>query len=93
MKLNIFLVIAHSTHITIIISNIINDTTMMYRVISNRSAIKVDMVDISYSVLGGMTIDIVIVSFIFDSNTILAFDKANFSIRVEDGIIHINSSI
>lgn len=57
------------------------------------SAIKVDMVDISYSVLGGMTIDIVIVSFIFDSNTILAFDKANFSIRVEDGIIHINSSI
>lgn len=51
------------------------------------------MVDISYSVLGGMTIDIVIVSFIFDSNTILAFDKTNFSIRVEDGIIHINSSI
>ena len=51
------------------------------------------MVDISYFVLGGMTIDIVIVSFIFDSNTILAFDKANFSIRVEDGIIHINSSI
>lgn len=28
-KLNIFLVIVHNTHITIMISNIINDTNMM----------------------------------------------------------------
>lgn len=53
MKLNIFLVIVHNTHITIMISNIINDTNMMQRVISNKSAIKVDMVDISWYILYG----------------------------------------
>ena len=61
--------------------------------ISNNNAVNNVIVSIVYLVLGGLMIEIVILSLTFDSNIIFAPDIINFSINVEDGIIHINSSI